>query len=94
MENLEAILASAARENFRLFPGNFPVQTTTWVQEGEEACVFVWNQDEAIFLTDEAEQNLKDLADSYGQNDGFYAAGLTRHEVLRIVMDEFKTFLQ
>lgn len=94
MTTLETNLASAARENFRLFPQCYPVQTSTNVQEEEEGDVFAWNQDEAIFLTDEAEENLRTLADSYGKNDGFYAAGMTKSEALAIVRNEFKSFLQ
>ena len=91
MSNLITNLRSAAAENFRLYPECYPIQRTSNLQSYEEADAYETGY---AFLTNEADENLTLLSVGYGENDGFYAAGMSAEEVEAAVRAEFANFLR
>ena len=81
MSNLTTNLRSAAAENFKLYPDCYPVKPT-----GD---FFFPEYD----FGQECENALDTLAKGYGENDGFYEAGLNETEVLLYVYEEFANHL-
>lgn len=86
MTNLETSLRTAAAENFKLYPQCYPVMPA-----GEKKPAY------GLFpeydFGSQCEANLDALAKGYGENDGFYEAGMEPEEVLRIIYDEFENHL-
>ena len=86
MSNIETNLRTAAAENFKLYPECYPVAPT-----GEKKPTY-----ELLSQYDfgaDCETNLNTLAKGYGENDGFYDAGMEPEEVLLVVYSEFENHL-
>lgn len=95
MNNLESNLRTAASENFKLYSECYPVfpadSCPSFVQESVPAFE---TPSGLCLLTDEANNNLTALAVGYGENDGFYAAGMSPEDVEKVVRSEFENFLR
>ena len=86
MSNLTNNLRTAAAENFKLYPQCYPVKPTGQAKPNYELL-------SEYDFGEECENALTTLAKGYGENDGFYEAGMNEEEALLIVFAEFANHL-
>lgn len=95
MSNLKSNLRVAASENFKLYPQCYPVLPADSCPSFVQHSVPSYETPNGlVLLTDEGNRALIELAVAYGENDGFYDAGMTAEEVEKVVRDEFENFLR